>query len=359
MWPYIVMVGVPATISIYDYAKHRRTSFKAIISSFFLIFLLLLIFRADTVGVDVKGYEYLYKYAEKRTFSYAFTNAFSMDYELGFFLLMKLLLFMHADFRVLLIITAVFSIIPLWYLYREEIDNHAFIAIIVFLNIGLFSIYFSALRQIIALSFGVFAYRFTKRKKLLLFLLMVFLAFLFHKSAFILLLMYPIYHVNIKWHYALIGTFVLLPTVYIFRVQIFRFLGNLFSDVYQSEISLTNAVSIFLLLIIFVVFCFVIPDNSLIDKDTIGLRNLLVLCAVLQVFAGVHTLAMRMNYYYLLFVPIILTRCISYTSIKNKRITEVAVLTMITFFTAYYFYGMFFGADALHVYPYIPFWRQS
>jgi hypothetical protein len=214
------------------------------------------------------------------------------------------------------------------------------------------------LRQVIAVGFGVIAYKFTKEKKLLLFLLMVLVATLFHKSAFILVLMYPLYHAKLKWISSLITASVSVLIVYIFRVPTFRFLGNIFSSIYDVEITITNAITILLLMIIFVIFCYMLPDNSLMDNDTIGLRNILGLSVVLQIFASVNPLAMRMNYYYLIFIPIVITRAIGYASKKNKKIAEVALLVMILFFTTYYFYFAFLGSDTLHIYPYYFFWEN-
>jgi hypothetical protein len=146
---------------------------------------------------------------------------------------------LHADFRVLLIAVSLISLIPIWVLYQEEVRNDGFLAIVMFLNIGLFSIYFSALRQVIAVGFGVIAYKFTKEKKLLLFLLMVLVATLFHKSAFILVLMYPLYHAKLKWISSLITASVSVLIVYIFRVPTFSFWVIFSVHMYDVEITIT------------------------------------------------------------------------------------------------------------------------
>ena len=360
MWPYCLMVGVPCAIAAAEYAFHRKNSNKAIITSFFLIFLILQMLRSVTVGIDLRNYLWIFNAAKADTWSYGLTHMFRLDYEAGYYLLTKVITSLFSDFQWMLVITALIAVIPVWYLYRDSIDDHMFLAIVLFLNIGIFSIYFSALRQVIAMAFAVPAYYFTKNKKPLLFLLMIVPAYLFHKSAFIIVLMYPIYHFRLRWYQTMIVSALIIPTVFVFRQQIFLFLGKVFSSIYEAqEITMTNAISIFLMLVGFAVFCFVIPDNSLLDDDTIGLRNLLILACILQIFSGVDMLAMRMNYYYLLFVPITITRVIDYTSPKNKKITEVALITMIAFFTIYYFYSAFAGSDSLNIYPYKAFWSPK
>ncbi len=350
------MVGIPCAISVFEYTRKRTNANKAIISSFFLVFLLLLVFRSQNVGLDMPSYYWMYNTAGRESWKRIFTQ---YD-EFGYYSFSKLIYLVFGDFQWLVVITSLASLVPIWFLYRNNIDNHMFLAIVIFLNIGLFSIYFSAIRQVIAMAFVVPAYYFTKKKKLILFLLMIVPAFLFHKSAFIIVLMYPVYHIRIKWYQMLIISALLIPLCIIFRSQLFTFFSNLFSSIYETrEITLTNAISILLLLVIFLVFSFVIPDNSLVDDETKGLRNLLILCCMLQVFSGVDTLVMRMNYYFLLFVPITITRVIDYTSLKNKKLTEVALLAMLVFFTAFYFISAFSGPGSLHIYPYQAFWNVS
>ena len=94
-------------------------------------------------------------------------------------------------------------------------------------------------------------------------------------------------------------------------------------------------------------------DYQKLDYEVVGLRNLLVLCVVLQVFSGVHSIAMRMNYYYLLFVPILIPRIIQYGNRRSKTILQLSVVCMLTFFTIYYFYYAYTDIDILNVYPYV------
>ena len=360
MWPYCLMFGVPCSVAVIEYLRCKKNTSKVIVTSFFLIFLLLLMFRSINVGIDLTNYLWIFNTTGVQDWGYGLSHMFSLDYEAGFYIFSKSIYSLFGNFQWLIIISSLISIVPVWYLYRNSIKDHLFLSIVIFLNIGLFSIYFSALRQVIAIAFAVPAYHFMKKRKLFLFLLMVILAYFFHKSAFIMALMYPIYHIRLKWYQTLIISSLIIPLVFLFRVQIFSFLGRVFSSVYEiREITMTNAISIFLMLIAFIVFSFVIPDNEMIDDETIGLRNMLILSGILQIFSGVDTLAMRMNYYYLLFVPITITRVVSFTSLKNKKITEVALLVMLTFFTSYYFISAFLGSDTLHIYPYQFFWNAK
>jgi hypothetical protein len=60
-----------------------------------------------------------------------------------------------------------------------------------------------------------------------------------------------------------------------------------------------------ILFLIFTVFAYLVPDESKLDPDTIGMRNFLLLAVAIQMFAPLHSLAMRMNYYYIVFIPLL------------------------------------------------------
>ena len=112
-----------------------------------------------------------------------------------------------------------------------------------------------------------------------------------------------------------------------------------------------------ILFIIFAVFAYVIPDDSKLDRDTLAMRNYLLLSVFLQMFAPVNTIAMRVNYYYLLFVPCLIPRIMTNHKDGMKQITKLALAVMTIFFFVYYLFNIHFGADTLRIYPYVPFWK--
>ena len=79
------------------------------------------------------------------------------------------------DFQVFLAVVALITIIPIAWIYSEDRD-HSFLKIVLFINMSTFIMMFSGLRQAIAISIGVIAYRCVKKKKLLLFIVFVIIA---------------------------------------------------------------------------------------------------------------------------------------------------------------------------------------
>ena len=112
-----------------------------------------------------------------------------------------------------------------------------------------------------------------------------------------------------------------------------------------------------ILFAIFAVFVFVIPDDSAIDDETIGLRNFLLLSLMIQMFAPLHNLAMRMKYYYIIFIPLLLPKAIA---CRSKRWNQIALLgrhSMVVFLLIYFFINAYSGSN-LRVFPYHFFWES-
>jgi len=363
MLPYYVMVGVPAIFALY-LSKIRgtaRTKNKIVIDAFFLIWMILLCLRSEEVGTDLDIYKYHFMNYPRLSWRNIFSGILSGQFEAGYVLLSKLMSYVTSNFRWVIVSTAGISVIPLWKLYREE-ENAGFLSVVMFLNIASFPMYFSGLRQAMAMAFMVPCYRFCKEKRLWKFLPMVFLAFLFHRSALILLLMYPVYHARLKKQIHILYLLPLIGVVYYFKIPIFRFLFMFMEGTYgdySAGIHATGAYSVLLLLVVLLIYAFFVPEQQKMDEETVGLRNLMILSVLFQTFAGAHSIAMRMNYYYLPLIPLLIARVVERSKMRYESLIKVSVISMVLFFTIYYFYKAYTGTDILQIYPYYPLWHKT
>lgn len=356
MVAYFFLVGVPCVLSIFFRLQGpRKISCKDIaIISFFSLYIIMLGCRNDTCGVDLQNYKHIFREDAELSWGHIFTGKI----EQGYHFLSKFIAWINFDFQFFLFVIAAVSVLPLLYLYKKE-SEIPLLTIALFITIAPFSMYFSGLRQVCAMAFAVPAYYFSKRKKPICFLLTVALAMLFHQSAFILALLYPAYHLRIRRN----SLFVIVPLlvgVLIFNEQIFEFLLGFLSDSYvekYSEYESTGAYTILIVLVVFAAYSFFMPREMKLEEDVIGLRNLLLLSVLIQSFAPVHSLAMRFNYYYLIFVPILIPKIANRSSSRNKPLAKLSVVAMCCFFTVYFFYYAYTSEDILNIYPYIPFWE--
>ena len=353
MFPYYFLIGFPMLLSLVPYSDNRKVLNKRFpLLVFFLIFILLLSLRDVTCGADLMTYRL--KFNHPGSFNLLSLFDFSVT-EPGFLLFTAIIKKTTNSFRFYLFLCALLSVVPIMVLYLKE-TNHNLLTIALFVGVAPFSMFFSGLRQSIAMGIGALCYFCCKKKKPVSFLILVFVAFLFHQSAVILLFMYPLMRLRItkKWLPLVAGVFVV---VFVFRAQIFSFALQ-FNDKYERRyvISETGSYTFLIMLLMLTIYSFVMLKDSKIES--FGLRNLLVFMLLLQCFAPTNTVAMRLNYYYLLFIPVLIPQVIDHTRVRYRQLAGVSVYAFVIFFVLWFFKEAYTGADFLHVFPYVPFWER-
>lgn len=354
MLVYFILVGGTFAVSLISYELRKRTHFLVEkknyeVIFFFAFMILMLALRAETVGADTWRYIYLYREIANTPFGDLFAN----DVELGYRIAEKLLSYILKDPQLYLAFHAVVTITPLAYLYYKEAEM-PLLALTMFMALPTFHMAFTGLRQMVAISFIVPAFYAVREKKFLRFLILVALAYMFHQSAFIMLLLYPIYHLPTKRA----SLVVILPTiifVYLYNSVLFRWIIRFLPERYferYNDVWDTGGISVLLMFVAIVILCFFLIRRENLDKDTAGLRNILVLSALLQCFAPINGFAMRVNYYFIVLVPIATARFINRVDDDKRRIAAIAWLGMVVFFLFIFFYKGFNGQDSFKIFPY-------
>lgn len=364
---YYLLVGVPLVLSIIrrygisikisgsNLGKREKQAPKdSVIMVFFIFFFALLALRREDVGVDIKQYVRYFKYARNYSFG-GYLGSFSN--ERGFYALTKIISIFTDNARWFLVVMAVITVFPLMHFYSRE-SEHPMLTIAFFLISPLFAMLFSGLRQSIAIAMVVPAYYLLKRRKLLWFILVVAFASLFHQSAWIFLLLYPVYYM--KWsRKVLLVILPILVLIYLFNAKIYLALATLWGDEYSvyAEVSETGAFMLLLLFVLCSLFAYFILDEEKADAETLGLRNICIVSTALQVFSVSNPIASRMNYYFILFFPIMIPKVINRCSDKNKKWCTIIGWVMTAYFLFYFFRRAHTGADILQTYPYYAFWQ--
>lgn len=361
MWPYVLLIMIPLFVQHLKFnngiklcisASNSRRNIRSM-KIFWLILFMLLILRHETVGIDTEVYAYIYEQISDMSW----LDAINRSAEIGYSFMNKLVSMFALDFRWILIISAYLSVgfVARGYI-RYSLD--ATLTISIFIILSNFLLLFSGLRQAIAISIGFWTFECVRNKNKGLFITSVILAMLFHTSAFMLLVMYPLYHLRVeKWH--LFGIIPVLSVLLVFNKEIFGVLSIILMRYtkYDATISSTGAVTMLILFILFLIFSFLIPEESELDNDTVGMRNFLLFSVALQMFASLHTLAMRMNYYYIIFIPLLIPRIINCRSIKWKQVGTIARYVMIVFFMVYFFVTAPVD-NVLNTFPYRFLWEH-
>ena len=351
MIPFYLLLGIPTVLCGFAYSKNRmRINNKIPLFVFFSIFIIMLSLRSVTCGIDLTVYRI--KFETMKMPPLKSLLDFSLI-EPGFDLYMAVCKSLCDDFQFFLAASAIASILPIMFLYVKE-SEHSLVSISLFVGIAPFTMFFSGLRQSIAMGMGAICYFCCKKNRFLLFLLFVFLAFLFHQSAIILLLMYPLMHIKLSRKYMVV-VLILFVICLVFNDKIFEFLLSV-SDRYESRYTISNTYSYkyLVLLLMLLFYAFLIPDDS---TEIIPLRNLLLLSLMIQCLALVNNVAMRLNYYYLIFIPILIPKVIDGAKAENKKTAKLSECVFVIFFIAWFFKEAYFGANLLHAFPYTPFWK--
>lgn len=331
-----------------DYEKRSRFA----MAFFFCGFTALVMLRHESIGNDTRNYIHFFEKYSRMEWSRVGVG----EVEKGFAYFNKLVSVISKEPHFFLAATAAVTSIMIYPTYKR-LCTDASLTIVLFCTISTFVLMFSGIRQMLAIGIGFIAYDYTRNKKLFRFVITVVVAMSFHTSAFMLAFMYPMYHARItkKW---LLVVVPVLAVMFLLNQQIFSVLAAIMERFtkYEGDMASTGAYTMLILFAMFTVFAFLIPQDSLLDSETIGLRNFLLLVLGLQMFAPLHELAMRMNYYYIIFVPLLLPKIIQH---RSKRWNQVAVAgrhVMVAFFLVYFFMDAYRGGS-LHVFPYHFFWE--
>ncbi|MBE7015442.1 MAG: EpsG family protein [Ruminococcaceae bacterium] len=357
--PFLVNVTLQA---IFDHGRiniiNNRKDYKSpVVLVFFIYLSLLLMFRGRTAALDLPNYYYMFHKYSSESLGVLLTADADILYKVLNWIIGRF----TNSFQWVLIITGLLSVVPIFLLYNEDKRN-GYLKIVLFVNTSLFVVLFSAIRQSIAVGMGVLAYYYVRKKNLPMFILVVIIANMFHHSAFILALMYPMYHTRLNSRHLWIVIPIFL-TVYIFRETLFVLFTSVvmeFYEKYETAVTNTGAVATFILYVMFSVFSYVVPDERKMTSELIGLRNFLVFATLMQSFAGLNHLAMRMNYYYILFIPYTMCKLIEIPKREFRRVATVGKCVMCVFFTWYFVTSVrdaCYTKDLLGIVPYISMWR--
>lgn len=333
-------------------SDYQKRNIKAL-TFFFALLTLLVMLRHESIGNDTSNYIYYFDKFSRMKWRELVGNGS----EIGFAILNKAVSLISLNPQVYFAVAAI-AVTAMIYPTYKRLCVDSSLTIVLYCLMSTFVMMFSGIRQMLAVGIGFFAYEFTRRHKFTPFLLMVLLSVTMHTSGFMLLFMYPLYHARVtkNWLYVIVPV---LAVIFVFNRQVFSVLSLILERYtkYDAAVSSTGAYTMLILFAAFTAFAFLVPKESEMDEETIGMRNFLILSLAIQMFAPLHTLAMRMNYYYIIFIPLLIPRIVQYRSGSWNRIAILGRHIMVVFFLVYFFINAQ-GDGNLNVFPYHFFWEN-
>ena len=356
MLVYIVFYCLIALFGVYTFRNRNRDGKRPVwgIVLMILLYTALVALRHPSMGIDLHYGEstgYLASFHQIAQFS--FRELISLEnwqnYEWGYIILNKLLSYITTNDQILLIVCAVLSIIPIGILIGLYSMDYDF-SMVVYLGLSLGLIVFSALRQAIAVGICCLAFPFIKRKKIGVFLPLVFLAWLFHSSAIVFLVAYPAYHLKLKKWQRLLGVPV-LGLIFYGRYQLFDFAMWLIDKKQLPEE--TGAYRLMLVFWLIYLFCVVFWDKE--DDVSGGFLNVFYFACICQCFSSINSIAERLGYYFMVALVIALPNIVMRMKrMEIRMLFKYAICGAFVAFGLYSYYTCYWS----QTYPYHFFWEN-
>lgn len=225
--------------------------------------------RGYTIGADLDNYLGAIEYYRKFPIqSVLFAKlVYPFDYEIGYFIFVKLCAFLRMNKTAFLFIIAIIIYVPVFKFIKKK-SSMPFLSIFAYFALGTFSYSLGLFRQMIAISIIISGIKYIEERKLSKYILVVILAMMFHTTAFIMLPFYWIQKIDFKklvvWVVWFEGVGFLFGKELIYLViRIFPKYSNYIDSIYgASGGGLFNLMFLNLLMLIGLVYTKYNPQNA-------------------------------------------------------------------------------------------------
>lgn len=292
--------------------------------SFFLIFILSC-FRSFKTGTDTMMYAKAYIEISKMKWSYPIFNGY---FEPLFAIFNVMLSYTFKNPRILLIATSGFIDYSLYKFIRENSKNY-FLSIILFFELMFFYDSINIIRQYMAIAILLFGFKFIREKKLLIYLIYVAIAYLFHSSAIVGILLYFAY--NVKYYNkisVIFLAFAILFNVFMADIidKVYLLIGR--TNFYSNRIGLDNVANIVYFAVYFAlfVFCYCLIGKSNKSNKNFYLYTFL-LAACFSVMAMKLNVLSRATMYFSIFSIVMIPNLIT-ENIKSIQLRKTISLVI-------------------------------
>jgi EpsG family len=292
-----------------------------------LLLFIIASFRTIHFGPDVMGYVDRYISLTYESLSLYWNYFISGEgKDPIFYLSSKIISNLNMGYQMWLAILSgifIFSVSKLIYKHSDE----PYISFISLISLGYFFFSLTGLRQTLALSILLLSYDSLRNKKLIKFIIMVIIASLFHSSALVFLIAYPLANmkIGIKHVFGIVGSFIFAT----FFENAIRDLITIISwsdQLYEySERSASLTISGFIIQLCIYLFCLLYKKEVLqSDIRNLILYNLLFIGVILQAFATVIAEFFRISMYFSIYSIVLIP--IAINTIKDNNIKVIVYL---------------------------------
>lgn len=356
MWLQILLIFFALLFYLYYFQQGNSAASRHYYVTWLILMLIIQSgLRHLAVGDDTYAYFIFFEELKNETWQQVFNRFYDVyilneGKDAGYFLLQKVFQVIFPSYRLFLIVIAIGFF---WSLYRF-IERYLPSLDMIFLSFciyqALFYSFFSitGLRQVIATIATIVGVRLIEDKKLIQFVVIIFLASFIHKSVFIFLPFYFIADFK-KSRLAIISSLCALPIIFHFSRMIAGFMVDISgSDTYRmySESDYeTGGAKNFLLFFAFASICLIISKTRNPDKVPNIVVNAMSLALIFIPLTWVDPSLMRVVQYFSIFLlvglPIALKNMKLNRNIYKMLYLSLLILLLLTIIRRSYDYAFF------------------
>jgi hypothetical protein len=261
--------------------------------------------------------------------------------EIGFHTLTKAITYITDNPSVYLAITSALICIFLG-IYINRSASSKIYAVYFYYTIGLFAFSMAGLRQVLAMSICLLAYEAIRKKRLIHFIIIIGVAFLFHKTAIIFLPAYPIARFQWKRNYILLalasfGVFI------IFYQELYTFIAQLVGYENYAVVSSSHGEIFTVILLAIGVLGLIYKDRLIrLDSSNLMFLNLHFALILLWLFRFVIGMVERPSFYYLYATIILLDKIFSleFDDDSQSRTNKFIIISALVLFGLLFLYRL-------------------
>ncbi len=245
---------------------NRQFNDKVFLIISFIILFILVALRETNIGNDTIEYIKLFENCAKYKWDLLNTSS---RFEAGYTIFNIILSYISSSTRFFMIIMSLIVNYSVYKFLKSNSKNYLF-SIIIYINLLFFYQSMTMIRQCLAMSIILLAFKYVKEKQLFKYILMVILASCFHITAIVGILIYPIYHLKINKKRILLLTIatIIISILLEWILPSISVITNRFNyyDLQVGEAKLANII-LFLIYLVFTVFAAFIVINNNKKKD--------------------------------------------------------------------------------------------
>ncbi len=345
MTVYIILALLIALFSLYPYSKHNSIrSRKVFLFLSFSAMVLVLSLRASSVGEDTSMYMGVFNKAQSvnwkdiisniwgRTTFYTYSYGYQDTAESAYLGLCKIIGLFTTDAHVFLFVIAAITC-ALYAKFIFENTEHVVFATWIFLCEAIYMFAFNCVRQLLAISIALQAFKCLKKKQYTKSAVILILAFLIHNTSVICLLMVPIMLLQEKnekrfFKYMLIGAIALPLSINAASGIILKFLpryaGYFATNYWANSIGGSSILWVIELCLILYLY-----NRRFPTEDSFKLSSFTVLYLSLELMGLSITMFSRVAYFYRSFLLLFLPDAITVVKPKYRQILRFGVILLL------------------------------